>query len=58
MRRLYTQKKVQNFNNIKDYDEDDNLRMSAELEAELKEITDSMFISKYQNFFQEKVEKI
>ena len=36
MRRIHTQKKITNFDNIKDYDEDENLRMTTELEGELK----------------------
>jgi hypothetical protein len=58
MRRIHTQKKVTVFEDIKDYEADENLRMNADLEAELKEITNSMFISKYQHFTQEKSEKI
>lgn len=50
MRRIHTQKKVTVFEDIKDYEADENLRMNADLEAELKEITNGMFISKYQHF--------
>jgi hypothetical protein len=47
MRRIHTQKKVTVFEDMKDYEADESLRMNADQEAELKEIIKSMFISKY-----------
>lgn len=58
MRRQHTQKKTILTDKAKGYNEDDNLKMSPELEMELKEIVDSMYISKHKFFCLDKFEKI
>ena len=58
MRRLHTQKKTILTDKVKGYNEDANLKMSPELEAELKEIVDSLYISKHKYFCLDKSEKI
>lgn len=58
MRRLHTQKKTIMNEKVKGYNEDANLKMSPELEAELKEIVDSLHISKHKFFYLDKEEKM
>lgn len=58
MRRLHTQKRTMEIGSGEDFENDKHLRMTPELELELKDIVSTIYIQKYEGFHPSRPEKI